>query len=93
MRFLSAITTVGTVLLTSSVLHAQVQADYGGDYGDYGDDGGYYGGGGDQQGYDDPGYGGQDTLYQDYAERKQAKEYVFMIDSRFGFNPRNRTSD
>ena len=86
MRFLSAsITTIGTIFLSSAciIITAQVQSqdDYG-DYGDYGDDRGYYGGGDQHEGYDDGGYGAggqQDTLYQDYAERKQAKEYVLSL--------------
>ena len=70
MRFVSAV--IIAALLTVSG-NAQVQNDYGGDYGDYGDYGGDYG---DQGGYADDGYGGQDTLYHDYAERAEAKRYV-----------------
>ena len=74
MRFVSAV--IISALLTVSG-NAQVQNDYGGDYGDYGDYGGDYG---DQGGYADDGYGGgQDTLYHDYAERAEAKRYVSVL--------------
>ena len=80
MRFVSAV--IISALLTVSG-NAQVQNDYGGDYGDYGDYGGDYG---DQGGYADDGYGGgQDTLYHDYAERAEAKRYVSVLSTFHSF--------